>query len=115
MQGIYKEFYISALFSCYKVTWPLTEQKYVKKLTKSSDLCVAGKFGKQNGLLTGVGRDFQLQPRFHVGDHRWKFQTLIIPIWAGCKATTKTFHDFYVLMNIPRPVACFQQKKSRGT
>ena len=41
-----------------------------KKLTKSSDLCVAGKFGKQNGLLTGVVRDFQLQPRFHVGDHR---------------------------------------------
>ena len=52
-----------------------------KKLTKSSDLCVAGKFGKQNGLLTGVVRDFQLQPRFHVGDQKVKISNPdIIPI-----------------------------------
>ena len=48
----------------------ITEQKYVKKFTKSSDLYVAGKFGQQNSLLIGVARDFQLQPRFQVGVHR---------------------------------------------
>ena len=47
-------YYISASFSCYKVMWPLIEQKYVKKFTKSSELYIAGKFGKQNHLFTGV-------------------------------------------------------------
>ena len=46
--------YISASFSCYKVMWLLIEQKYVKEFTKSSELYIAGKFGQQNHLFTGV-------------------------------------------------------------
>ena len=88
--------------------------KICPKFTKSSELYVAGKFGKQNGLFTGVTKDFWLQSHFHVGVHTWKFRTPIIPIWVGCKVATKTFRDYYVPINIPRPGAFFQLKLPTG-
>ena len=94
--------------------WPLIEQKYVKNLLRAASCMLQANLVSKTACLRELQRILDSSLVFMLAIVGEKFQTPIIPVWAGYKFATKTFHDYYIPMNILRPVACFQHKLPTG-